>query len=67
MSFSGAEPGGVRRSGGRAAEAWAPDRRLRSAAALAAGAVATAALDLPPLPAAVAIAVLVGVLQQGLP
>jgi hypothetical protein len=38
-----------------------------SAAALAAGAVGTAALELPPLPAALAIAVLVGVLQQGLP
>jgi hypothetical protein len=67
MSFSGAEPGRVRRSAGRAVEARAPDRRARSTAALAAGIVATAALDLPPLPAALAIAVLVGVLQQGLP
>jgi hypothetical protein len=67
MSFSGAEPGRVRRGGGGAVEARAFDRRVLSAAALAAGAVATAALDLPPLPAALAIAVLVGILQQGLP
>jgi len=67
MSLSGAEPGRVRRSGGRAVEARALDRRAGSKAALAVGIVATAALDLPPLPAAVTIAVLVGVLQQGLP
>jgi hypothetical protein len=48
-------------------ETRAADRRLRSAAALAAGVVPTAVLDLRPLPAALAIAVLVGVLQQGLP